>query len=161
MYFDYGRYRASREWALKRQAVLRRSGGLCERCLARATQIHHTTYERIGEERLTDLMAVCAPCHAFVSARSDHDPAKSVEFLRIVNSLLRRLADADEFAMAVRLMSSSLAAFSRSPSNEELQHLRKVWRMANRENEDSQIYSEAFVLEILKDEWFKAYRLKN
>jgi len=73
--FDYHRYMASREWALKRQEVRKRSGGTCERChRAKMQDVHHLTYERVGGELLTDLLGVCRPCHAFLSAKSDIDP---------------------------------------------------------------------------------------
>lgn len=73
---DYGRYLASREWALLREAVRRRSRGRCERCPhGRHDETHHLTYERIGHERLEDLLGVCRACHAFLSGKSDVDPA--------------------------------------------------------------------------------------
>lgn len=36
--------------------------------------VHHITYERIGCENLTDLMAICDPCHEFESGKRDNDP---------------------------------------------------------------------------------------
>ena len=73
--FDYPRYLASREWALLKNAVRERSGGVCERCgNAPATQCHHLTYERIGRELLTDLQDICRPCHEYESAVSAFDP---------------------------------------------------------------------------------------
>lgn len=75
--FNYGRYLASREWALKKNAVRVRSGGICERCTIRpATQCHHKTYERIGREELTDLIDLCRQCHRFEHGKSQTDPAQ-------------------------------------------------------------------------------------
>jgi hypothetical protein len=72
---EYQTYLASREWALKREAVRERSGGRCERCWTRSMDaVHHKTYERIGDERLDDLQAICDPCHEFLSGKSDVDP---------------------------------------------------------------------------------------
>jgi hypothetical protein len=74
---DRGRYMASREWRLKRQQVIDRAGGVCERCLlASIENVHHLTYERLGDERLDDLQGLCRPCHEFVSAESHEDPAE-------------------------------------------------------------------------------------
>lgn len=54
-YLDYHRYMASREWALKRAAIRRRSGGKCERCkMGEMKSVHHLTYERLGQELLGD-----------------------------------------------------------------------------------------------------------
>ena len=61
-------YRAhldSPEWKRKRAMVFARSNFQCERgeCMNRAEQVHHLTYERLGEEPLEDLQAVCIACH--------------------------------------------------------------------------------------------------
>lgn len=82
--FDYQRHLASREWALLREQVKERSGGLCERHLEKGwpkeycppgDNVHHLTYERVGHELLEDLQHVCRPCHEYISARSSEDPA--------------------------------------------------------------------------------------
>ncbi len=74
---EYHRYLASREWALLKQQLRLRSAGKCERCVAGAyEQTHHVTYERLGREELSDLLAVCEACHAFLSARSAFDPLR-------------------------------------------------------------------------------------
>jgi hypothetical protein len=36
--------------------------------------VHHVTYANVGHEPLDDLMAICDPCHAFLSAKSNVDP---------------------------------------------------------------------------------------
>lgn len=60
----YNNYLLSPEWSRKRDLVLRRANGICEGCgLARATQVHHKTYERVGHEMLFDLVAICSKCH--------------------------------------------------------------------------------------------------
>ena len=75
---DYQAYLASRAWALKRATVRERSDGLCERCWRNPMEaVHHKTYERIGDERLDDLMAICDFCHQFLSGKRDVDPATS------------------------------------------------------------------------------------
>ncbi len=73
--FDYQRYLASREWSLLREQVRQRSGNQCEHCFAAPQQaVHHLTYERLGSERLADLMAICNPCHAYLSGKSSENP---------------------------------------------------------------------------------------
>lgn len=84
-HFDYRRYLASREWALRREAVRERCGGWCERCgLLPMAATYHLTYEHIGDEPLEDLQGVCRLCLAFLSGKSDFDPttwlARAVEF---------------------------------------------------------------------------------
>lgn len=72
---DYHQYMASREWALKREAIKERAGNICERCQeAYLANVHHLTYESLGNEPLHDLQGLCRPCHAFLSAKSEDDP---------------------------------------------------------------------------------------
>lgn len=54
----------SPKWKAKRFRVFVRAKFVCEKCRRRkATQVHHKTYKRIFNEPLSDLLAVCAPCH--------------------------------------------------------------------------------------------------
>lgn len=61
---DYQQYLQSPEWRLKRDAVMKRDNRLCQGCLKnQATQVHHLTYDRIFNEMLFDLVAICHECH--------------------------------------------------------------------------------------------------
>ena len=64
-WFDwYNRYLLSPEWSKKRIAVMKRANFICEGCLQKtAVQVHHLTYDRVGNEMLFDLVAVCSDCH--------------------------------------------------------------------------------------------------
>ncbi len=80
---DYYTYLASREWALKKEAIRERSRGICERChQAKHEQTHHLTYERLGNERLEDLLGLCKGCHEYLSAKSANDPVQQAERLK-------------------------------------------------------------------------------
>lgn len=60
----YQEYLRSPEWARRRALVLQRAGGKCEGCLSRrATEVHHTTYDHVGQELLFELVALCSTCH--------------------------------------------------------------------------------------------------
>ncbi len=73
----YAAYLCSREWAVKREAVRKRSGGKCERChVLPMDHVHHLTYERKYQEELEDLQASCKACHEFTHGKSDFDPAR-------------------------------------------------------------------------------------
>lgn len=57
-------YLKSAHWKRMKRLVAERSGGTCERCTkARATEVHHTTYQRLGFEHMDDLQHVCPQCH--------------------------------------------------------------------------------------------------
>ena len=71
------RYYCSREWAEKKEAVRKRSKGICERCGSnKAENVHHATYLRLYAERLGDLEHLCRGCHEYISGKSKFDPRK-------------------------------------------------------------------------------------
>ena len=67
----------SAQWKQMRKALFTMRGELCEGCgYGSATlQIHHLTYERLGNERFADLKILCRRCHA----EADFDRAAEVE----------------------------------------------------------------------------------
>lgn len=64
----YAQYINGPDWQTKRLERLQHDNHRCSRCQSTETlQVHHVTYERLGRERLTDLLTLCDPCH-----RSEH-----------------------------------------------------------------------------------------
>lgn len=60
----YEFYLRSPEWRKRRDTALRLAGFRCQRCQSkRELQVHHKTYERLGEELDDDLEALCRSCH--------------------------------------------------------------------------------------------------
>jgi 5-methylcytosine-specific restriction endonuclease McrA len=58
------RYPMSEKWRVLRQRVFHRSRGLCDGCgVNQATQVHHRSYDHLGDEFLWELAAVCLDCH--------------------------------------------------------------------------------------------------
>lgn len=87
----YQTYLYSKKWKVKRRKVLSRAKYKCERCKKRqATQVHHLTYKRIFNEKLSDLMAVCAKCHMEIHGIKEK-PAKRGK-VRMLGDLGRILA---------------------------------------------------------------------
>lgn len=63
----YEKYLESPQWESKRQAALKRDRWLCQGCLSRrATQVHHLTYDHLGNELLWELQSVCTECHKII-----------------------------------------------------------------------------------------------
>jgi len=61
---EYQTYIRSDAWRQKRQQVIARAHGICERCGRwPIVNVHHLTYEHIGNEGLEDLLGVCSRCH--------------------------------------------------------------------------------------------------
>lgn len=95
---DYHRYLASREWREKRKEVIKGNDGLCYRCLsAPIKDVHHVTYERIGHEGPDDLIGLCRPCHEYLAAERDDDPAAAVIIPLILEGL--ELETPDHFGL--------------------------------------------------------------
>ena len=61
---EYARYLESQRWRTLARAVRMRAKGKCEICLrANGEECAHLTYERIFNERITDLLWICKRCH--------------------------------------------------------------------------------------------------
>jgi hypothetical protein len=92
----YLAYVKSAVWKARRQAF--RSKGLAKHCWCCAKddvplQIHHLTYENIGNERDDELVAVCGPCHWLihriatgVGIRKATDKVRSIRKPRVFTS---------------------------------------------------------------------------
>lgn len=72
---EYLAYIASDAWFRRRALKLLLAGGArnfvrCEHCQGERrcehVHVHHLTYERLGHERMSDLMILCGPCHSMV-----------------------------------------------------------------------------------------------
>jgi 5-methylcytosine-specific restriction endonuclease McrA len=61
----YREYLQTPEWQQRRKQHLRSAGYRCQVCNASGVplNVHHRTYERRGEERYKDLIALCQDCH--------------------------------------------------------------------------------------------------
>jgi 5-methylcytosine-specific restriction endonuclease McrA len=61
----YSERRQTKEWAVLKRQVHRRDGYRCRLCGRDdiALHIHHCTYENYAQERLEDLITLCAVCH--------------------------------------------------------------------------------------------------
>ena len=61
---DYLEYITSAKWKAFRIDVIQFWGGRCAICYKeRASDVHHRTYERFKNEKFTDCILLCRPCH--------------------------------------------------------------------------------------------------
>lgn len=60
---NYREYLRSDRWKATRLWALERAHYQCEMCGARAVNVHHLTYARLGHEHPNDLVSLCRPCH--------------------------------------------------------------------------------------------------
>ena len=73
----YRQYLQSDTWKTKRKAVLQAAGFRCRRCGAPATEVHHETYKRIYNERMSDLTALCSNCHEAAHSKTPKTEKKA------------------------------------------------------------------------------------
>jgi hypothetical protein len=64
---EYIEYMNSARWAWRREEEISRANGRCERCGADEAdvtlQVHHLTYEHLGNEEPGELQVLCVACH--------------------------------------------------------------------------------------------------
>jgi 5-methylcytosine-specific restriction endonuclease McrA len=61
---DYQQYLKSPRWRKKAATARKRAGYRCQLCnKQKPLEVHHRTYERLGYELPSDLIALCAACH--------------------------------------------------------------------------------------------------
>jgi len=68
----YYEYLQSVEWKQKRLLILHRDGGQCFNCKSMDDlQVHHLSYQYVGDERTVDLITVCRDCHEMIHGIED------------------------------------------------------------------------------------------
>jgi len=61
---EYEKYLKSAHWLKKRMEALVRANYECQICESQVDlQVHHKTYDNIGDEQDDDLIVVCEVCH--------------------------------------------------------------------------------------------------
>lgn len=85
----YLKYLNTSEWKAKRSKALRRDGHRCVLCFVDGPlDVHHVSYERLGNERLNDLMSLCRSCHQWI----DKNPVSIKHAARLRSAHRERLA---------------------------------------------------------------------
>lgn len=165
-----GFYMASREWAMKREAVKKRAKGICEHCRkVPGTQTHHLNYGNLYDEPLEELQWLCGPCHEFLSGKTKRDPAE-----RVVLPLHQPILDKALTARAKRHNIETQVAFLaaivdlgthwgsldkyRVPVYEHGRCLFLVWQIANRHNHDKSpiVVGKEFLVDVQNNQFIYA-----
>ena len=67
----YHKYLKSAKWNKKREKRLKRDGYCCRTCGSSGDtvqlDVHHSSYEWFGRERMRDLITLCDECHRAVT----------------------------------------------------------------------------------------------
>lgn len=67
----YQKYLQSPEWAAKRRQILDRDKHKCQTCLSGREvrlEVHHKSYEHLGNEPLEELITLCNICHDAITS---------------------------------------------------------------------------------------------
>lgn len=110
-YRKYIKYLESDEWKEKRLQVAKLKNYKCEKCgkeVKFGYHIHHLTYERLFNEELSDLMFLCADCHANIhgkplnTIKKENKPKKPID-----NSLYARIMKSKKLKARVNIALNS------------------------------------------------------
>lgn len=62
---EYQHYLTTQHWENVRSRKLGQAGYRCEKCnRGEPLEVHHLTYDRLGEELMDDLQVLCRICHS-------------------------------------------------------------------------------------------------
>lgn len=80
MTLGYHAYMQSPEWLTMREKAFATLGRRCNRCgTTERLQVHHKSYSRVGNEKLSDLEVLCQRCHKghhdLKAAIAERDPS--------------------------------------------------------------------------------------
>ena len=86
---EYQEYLKSEHWKEKRQAALKHYGEWCALCNSKSDlQVHHNSYELLGDEDMGDLTILCKKCHASYHRKQE---GVDLHFLTTIVSDMGRL----------------------------------------------------------------------
>ena len=70
----YQEYLASDWWPYISELARKRDGHRCRKCASkRSLNVHHLTYERLGDEKVFDLITLCRQCHKLLHINPTHN----------------------------------------------------------------------------------------
>jgi hypothetical protein len=94
---SYRDYLHTLEWRRTRAAALQRAGNCCSLDMTHTEglEVHHRTYERLGEELALDLVVLCRACHRLYHEQYGLPRRKESAELRPVSSTTTRTSSAN------------------------------------------------------------------
>ena len=75
----YDAYLHTKHWKLKRRHIYKIRNKTCELCKKKINynesyNVHHKTYDRVGNEKDSDLMLLCPECHKLIHIKKGRIP---------------------------------------------------------------------------------------
>ena len=75
----YSEYLKSLAWWHKRREALERDNKICQNCGQAATEVHHTSYQTVGNECLEDLISLCSSCHSSLHEQRNREKTRRAQ----------------------------------------------------------------------------------
>nr|BDD44986.1 hypothetical protein 7 [Spirochaetaceae bacterium] len=76
---EYQEYLESDKWKARRERALERAGQKCQVCASiEKLEVHHNSYENLGNEKDEDLVVLCGRCHRLHHIAADQDESAAV-----------------------------------------------------------------------------------
>lgn len=88
--YSYQHYLQSNHWRRMRRHYYKEHEKKCELCKAKKNiHLHHRTYKRIGNEKMSDFHALCSECHSMVHKLANNPVDKKYNLENCVFTLKR------------------------------------------------------------------------
>lgn len=85
-YEEYRDYLKSDKWKFIRSIRFNLDDGLCQHCGIKLNDTeahcHHLTYDRLGDEDISDVVTLCRSCHDAVHAKDKSNQTEMIDFNR-------------------------------------------------------------------------------
>jgi 5-methylcytosine-specific restriction endonuclease McrA len=86
LYEEYRDYLKSDKWKFIRSVRFNLDDGLCQHCGIKLNGMeahcHHLTYDRLGDEDISDVVTLCRSCHDAVHAKDKSTQTEMTDFNR-------------------------------------------------------------------------------
>jgi len=102
---NYKAYLQTEHWAYVRKVALERDGDKCQACGTKigTIDVHHNTYDRLGEERLSDVVCLCRQCHELFHEAQPYILSDDSVKQRKVEELLALIRNGEELLKTEKL----------------------------------------------------------
>lgn len=113
---EYKAYLNSPRWQAIRKRLYREYDYKCDRCgSSKNIQVHHLTYENLGEEKDEDLVVLCQKCHSEL-----HEPFNSIDYLLLAEGYAYGELDSEDEKIRKRAENIAL------PISEFIEAIKKI-----------------------------------
>ena len=97
---SYSAYLQTKHWKAMKEKVYEEYGGICGVCgelvPKEFSNVHHRTYKRIGNEKMSDLILLCKSCHGKLHKRKNKWKYERQQFGIVIDRCRRELSEEEK-----------------------------------------------------------------